>query len=91
MLVIEDDQAICGLVTQVLADEGYHVLGAADGAEALQLLQEAGEHPPDLILLDWHLPDMSGSALAAAYRRLPPPHAPLVILTGADGGAECAE
>jgi CheY-like chemotaxis protein len=57
ILVVEDDAAIRGLVTEVLRDDGYAVSEAANGAEALAYV---GKHKPDLIVLDLMMPVMDG-------------------------------
>jgi CheY-like chemotaxis protein len=57
VLLVEDSDAIRDAFTILLEDAGYTVLGAGTGAEALRL---AGEHLPDLVLLDMGLPDMNG-------------------------------
>jgi DNA-binding response OmpR family regulator len=80
ILVVEDDAAIREMVAEMLHDEGYAVVCAADGADALRLLQHAKEAPPGLILLDWRMPT-PGGVFAQAYRELPPPHAPIVVIT----------
>jgi two-component system cell cycle response regulator DivK len=57
ILVVEDDERCHRLLNDVLAIEGYRVLGTRLGAEAVHL---AREHHPDLIILDIRLPDISG-------------------------------
>jgi CheY-like chemotaxis protein len=57
ILVVEDDDAIRGLVSDVLRDDGYDVSEAANGAEALVCV---GDHRPDLIVLDLMMPVMDG-------------------------------
>jgi two-component system response regulator MprA len=90
VLVVEDDESIRGLVSRVLAGEGYRVVTAEDGAVALELLGR-GTVVPGLILLDWGMPT-PGAVFARAYRALPAPPAPLVVLTaGADGAAAAEE
>lgn len=80
VLVVDDDEGIREFVTWVLADEGYEVLAAAHGQAALDLIPNS---PPDLILLDVCMPVMDGLEFAQAYRLLPPPRAPIVILSAA--------
>jgi DNA-binding response OmpR family regulator len=86
VLVVDDDAACRGLVAEALGDEGYEVLGAPDGRAALALLAAP---PPGLglVLLDLWLPGADGAAVAAAYRRLPGPHAPVLLLSAAAGAA----
>jgi two-component system phosphate regulon response regulator PhoB len=65
ILVVEDEPAIQELIAFNLARAGHHVLRAADGEAALALVREA---LPDLILLDWMLPGISGIELARRLR-----------------------
>ena len=89
VLVVDDDAAIRAVVVEVLADEGYDTVTAADGAQALAVLEE---HAPSLILLDMKMPGMDGWAFAAAYRARPGPRAPVVVCTAAaDSGRRAAE
>ena len=53
---------------------------APDGRVALAI---TAEHPPDVILLDYTMPVCDGPTFAAAYRRQPGPHAPIVLITAA--------
>ena len=57
ILVVEDESAICNLVTTTLEAEGYRCHVARNGKQALI---EAGTCYPALILLDLGLPDMDG-------------------------------
>src|SRR3982074_2988653 len=57
ILVVEDDEAIRGLVTELLRDDGYDVAEATNGVEALE---SVGERRPDLIVLDLMMPIMNG-------------------------------
>ena len=66
ILVVEDDDAIRGLVTEVLRDDGYLVTEAANGAEALAYV---GGHTPDLIVLDLMMPVMDGWTFVEECRR----------------------
>jgi CheY-like chemotaxis protein len=85
VLVVEDDAAARAMLRAVLEEEGYAVLAAGDGSTALALLEVAA---PDVVLLDLRPPSMDGHAFARRYRRMPGPHAPLVVLSAdADGPA----
>jgi CheY-like chemotaxis protein len=68
ILVVEDDDAIRCLVSEVLRDDGYDVCEAANGAEAIAFV---GNHRPDLIVLDLMMPVMDGWAFVEACRRTP--------------------
>ncbi len=80
ILVVEDDDVILQTLEFVLVEEGYTVAVAANGKEALERVEE---QPPRLILLDMKMPVMDGWAFAMAYRALPGPHAPLIVMTAA--------
>jgi len=58
ILVVDDDEAIRQVVSEVLRDEGYEVVCAENGVEALRHLYKADR--PDLVLLDLMMPVMSG-------------------------------
>ncbi|MDD3244460.1 MAG: response regulator transcription factor [Eubacteriales bacterium] len=57
ILIVEDDQPIAELLAYRLGKEGFTVLTAATGSKGLELAQA---EQPDLLLLDWMLPDISG-------------------------------
>jgi CheY-like chemotaxis protein len=57
VLVVDDESDIRLAVTEVLSDEGYQVMGACDGAEALV---KARAFHPSLVLLDLMMPRMDG-------------------------------
>lgn len=59
LLVVDDDPAIRGLLTQVLKREGFEIETAENGAEALKKIEEANPKY-DAILLDLMMPIMSG-------------------------------
>ena len=80
VLVVDDDESNRFVVAEVLADDGYEVVPAADGVGALALL---ADWRPDLIVLDLLMPEMDGWAFLAAYQQLPPPHCPVVLMTAA--------
>ncbi|HET9983667.1 MAG TPA: sigma-54 dependent transcriptional regulator [Longimicrobiales bacterium] len=67
VLVVDDDELTRRLLTQLLAEKGYRVDPARDGAEALAALERG---VPDVALLDLHLPDMDGMQVLAAGRAL---------------------
>jgi two-component system, OmpR family, phosphate regulon response regulator PhoB len=96
VLVVEDESALVTLLRYNLEREGFRVAEARDGEEAM--LQIA-EQMPDLVLLDWMLPLMSGIEVCRQLRRLPETRRlPIVMLTargeegdklrGLDAGAD---
>ncbi|WP_225769571.1 phosphate regulon transcriptional regulator PhoB [Inquilinus sp. Marseille-Q2685] len=66
VLVVDDEVDLVTLLTYNLEREGYRVLAAYDGEEALLL---ASEQRPDLVLLDWMLPHVSGLDVCRQLRR----------------------
>jgi CheY-like chemotaxis protein len=84
VLVVEDDVAIRDTLVEVLEDEGFQVVWAANGAEALASLK-AG-HLPDVILLDVMMPVMDGFAFRQLQRKDPRlARIPTVVLTAGSG------
>jgi CheY-like chemotaxis protein len=70
ILIIEDESPIRSVITEILEDEGYPVVSATNGLEALRYLQQQDELPC-LILLDLGMPVMSGWAFRAEQQRNP--------------------
>ncbi len=67
VLIVEDEQAICDMVCLALVQAGYGCRPAADAQEAQRCIVEDGL--PDLILLDWMLPGVSGIDYARKLRQ----------------------
>jgi two-component system phosphate regulon response regulator PhoB len=83
ILVVEDEPAIQELIAASLARAGYLVERAADAQEAYVSVREA---VPDLILLDWMMPGMSGIDLARRLRAEPKSRSvPIIMLTARSG------
>jgi two-component system phosphate regulon response regulator PhoB len=79
VLVAEDEGALVTLLRYNLEREGYRVLEAADGEEALLV---ATEEKPDLVLLDWMLPQLSGIEVCRRLRsRQETRNVPIIMLT----------
>jgi CheY-like chemotaxis protein len=89
VLVVEDDPAARLTLCDILADEGYHCLEAADGREAIERLAQA-EVAPCVILLDLMMPGMNGwQFLEWMQRSGSHPGIPVVVLSAMpDGAAE---
>jgi two-component system phosphate regulon response regulator PhoB len=68
ILVVEDEAPLLTLLRYNLEKQGFRVEEAADGQEALMRVAEAR---PDLILLDWMLPALSGLEVCRQIRRRP--------------------
>jgi CheY-like chemotaxis protein len=82
LLVVEDDLAIRDAMTDFLEEEGYEVLTAANGAQALQLLEAL--EAPMMVILDLMMPVMDGFEFLRQLRARPwlPSHRVLVITAG---------
>jgi two-component system cell cycle sensor histidine kinase/response regulator CckA len=86
ILVAEDDESIRHLVAGFLRSHGYHVLTAADGSDAMDLLQEHGSRV-DLLLSDVVMPKMGGRELAQGLRKQMP-DLKVVLVSGYAGDPE---
>jgi DNA-binding response OmpR family regulator len=80
VLVVDDDDATRSAERAVLTEDGFRVIEARDGAEAMRQIQV---DPPALIVLDIQMPGVDGPSFARELR-LSLKHVPLVILTGVD-------
>ena len=80
ILVADDDPSILDLLDDVLTDEGYRVLRARDGAQALARLEAGG---CDLLLTDNMMPVMSGTELIARLRERPDLAVPVILMSAA--------
>lgn len=78
ILIADDDPDILMLLRMVLAREGYEIVAAADGREALEL---ARERAPDLCLLDVSMPGADGYAVCRELQKLGPSASPVIFLT----------
>jgi DNA-binding response OmpR family regulator len=77
ILIAEDDPHIRTGLIDVLEGEGYTVLSASDGKQALDIFRK---QPPDLILLDIMMPQISGFDVCRAIRK-ENTHVPIIMLT----------
>ena len=96
VLIVEDEAALVTMLRYNLESEGYRVSEVVDGEEAILLVIE---EPPDLILLDWMLPSLSGIEVCRRIRRNESARdVPIIMLTargedsdrvrGLDSGAD---
>jgi two-component system phosphate regulon response regulator PhoB len=96
VLIVEDEAPLVTMLRYNLEREGFQVCEAADGEEALM---QIAERRPDLVLLDWMLPLVSGIEVCRRIRRSPDSRSlPVIILTargeeadrvrGLDSGAD---
>lgn len=79
VLFVEDEPPIQELIRYTLEQAGMRAVGAADAGEALTALRD---ELPDVVLVDWMLPDKSGLALARELRDTPrTAELPIIMLT----------
>jgi signal transduction histidine kinase/CheY-like chemotaxis protein len=79
VLVVDDDPAVCDALASILRDAGYEPLPAADGREALALVQRQA---PAAVLLDMLMPGMEGLETVTELRQRHP-RVPVVAMSGA--------
>jgi CheY-like chemotaxis protein len=82
VLLIEDDAWIRTFLRDVLSDEGYLVIEAADGRTGLRL---AFEESPDVVLLDLAMPEFTGMDVLHGLKHLPRTRAIPVLILSAYG------
>ncbi|GGC32879.1 DNA-binding response regulator [Novosphingobium marinum] len=79
ILVVEDDSALCDLLTWNLSAEGYEVRSTGDGEEALVMVRE---QEPDAIILDWMIEQVPGIEVCRQIRKdKETERIPILILT----------
>src|SRR3990167_5570053 len=79
ILIIEDDPQVLQLISLILTQEGYHVIKAGNGAEALRKIVQ---DYPEMIIADLILPDMNGAEVIQDARDKHACNAPVIFLTG---------
>jgi CheY-like chemotaxis protein len=87
ILVIDDEPMVREAVGRMLVAEGYAVDHAADGAQALAILDA---DPPDVILLDLMMPGMNGRQFLTVLREDRRSQVPVVVMTAVHGLAQRA-
>lgn len=85
VVVVDDDTPVRETLVELLVDEGYAVVSAGDGREALDKLQISGAQTPCLILLDLMMPVMTGAQFRHEQQLDPKLAAIPVCLISADG------
>jgi EAL domain-containing protein (putative c-di-GMP-specific phosphodiesterase class I)/CheY-like chemotaxis protein len=77
VLVADDEPAIVEMIRAILEEYGFRVVTAANGSEALRLVEEA---QPEVVLLDMNMPVLDGEGFIAALRERGIP-TPIVVMT----------
>lgn len=77
VLVADDEPAIVEMIRDILEEHGFGVVTAANGSEALRLVEDA---EPDVVLLDMNMPVLDGEGFIAALRERGIP-TPIVVMT----------
>lgn len=79
VLVVDDEFGVAEVLQSILEDEGYRVVTAINGKQALARLSE---FTPDLIMLDYMMPIMDGTQTLAAIRNQPAlAHLPIIMMS----------
>jgi len=86
VLVVDDDEVLCTVLEYNLSKEGFEVRLAHTGAQALELLEQ---FTPDLLLIDWMLPAVSGVEVCRRARAEPRlSRLPILMVSALDGQAD---
>jgi CheY-like chemotaxis protein len=88
VLLIDDDETIRELVSEVLGDEGYGVVAVADAEAGLEAARRS---PPRVVLLDTQASAATADPFVTAYRQGPGPHAPIYLFSATTDAAEVAQ
>jgi CheY-like chemotaxis protein len=84
LLCIDDDQVALSGWCLYLQTKGYTVVGASSAEEGLQVF---GVQPIDLVVLDYSMPELNGSAVSEVMKRIKP-NVPIILFTGSVGVPE---
>ena len=86
VLIVDDDRAMVGMVASLLGDEGFDLVTAYDGEQALKRVDD---ELPDLVILDRRLPRLDGDEVCRRIRAAR--DTPVLMLTGERGSEERAK
>ncbi|MDX1569427.1 MAG: response regulator [Xanthomonadales bacterium] len=86
ILVVDDSRTIVAVLSKMLQQNGYQVLQAGDGREAMEQVER---HLPDLVFLDIVMPGMNGFEALRELRRLPETQGiPVIMMSGNEQATE---
>jgi CheY-like chemotaxis protein len=88
-MVVDDDEPVRKSLCKLLEGEGYHVVSAANGEEALDLFLQK-ENSPDLLLVDLNMPSKNGWVTFYQVHEVNS-SLPVIIITGLPNQSELAE
>ena len=88
VLIVDDDPAIVSFLAVVLTDAGYHVRSAYDAAGAMRALDT---DRPDLILLDYAMPRVSGRDVLLQIRTTDMSDIPIIIMSATVRAERCMQ
>lgn len=80
LLLVDDEEDVLLVVTEFLIAQGYRVVTAASGRDAIERI-EGATTPFDVAVIDWTLPDVAGGALVEHVREAQPDCA-IIVTTG---------
>lgn len=80
VMIVDDEEFVTLLASRVMTDQGYRVVTASDGFEAIEVYQKLGS-AIDLVILDLNMPLMDGSEVFRELRQLNP-KVPVVLSSG---------
>ncbi len=78
LLCVDDEPALLASMTMVLERAGYHVIPADTGEKAIESVRQ---QPVDAVILDYFLPDTTGTVVAAEIKQFRP-ELPIILSTG---------
>lgn len=82
ILVADDEPAIRTMLEVILSADGHEIVAVPDGKAALEYLRD---HTPDALLLDVHMPRMSGFEICSRVKRISRlRHCPVMLISGKD-------
>jgi CheY-like chemotaxis protein len=87
VLIVDDDKDIVTVLTAILEEEQYAVTHAYAGHEALEAVDRS---IPDLILMDYMLPDLNGDQVALKIREKITAHVPMILISAAHNAEKIA-
>jgi PAS domain S-box-containing protein len=86
VLIVDDDQKLCALLTEIIENEGYEVASAADGGSARELVLSFG---PDVVISDVVMPVLDGIELCRLIKKNPrTADIPVILISGLRNAVE---